>query len=48
MGLFKLRFKCHARITRGSVDAPTVIEALKETWDDLQEALNNMEESERE
>ena len=48
MPLFKLRFRCQARCGRGSVDAPTVIEALKETWDDLQEALNNMEESERE
>ena len=43
MGFGKLKVKAKAKSGRGSVDAAAVIDAVKNTWGGLQEAINAMD-----
>ena len=43
----KLKVKARCKAARGSVNAEAVVEALTETWDDLREAVDGLEDSEK-
>ena len=47
MAFGKLKVKAKAKSGRGSVDASAVIDAVKETWEPLQNALKEMEEADQ-
>ena len=43
----KLKVKARCKAARGSVNAEAVVEALTETWDDLSEAVNGLDQEEQ-
>ena len=43
----KLKVKAKAKSGRGSVDAAACIDAVKNTWEDLQSAIKTMSEDEK-
>ena len=47
MGLTKLKVKCKVKKSRGMVDAMHIMLALKEHWNDLKEALENLSKEEQ-
>ena len=47
MAFGRLRVKARCKPGRGSVDASAVIDAMINTWDDLREAIDGLEDAEK-
>ncbi len=48
MGFGALKVKAKAKSGRGSLDASAICDAVKDSWDDLQAAINGMTDDQKE